>query len=780
MVFSSVAGHLLELEFKPPYNKWSGCSPSDLYTAPVEKRAPQGENQNIKRNLQNLARTCQKLILWLDCDREGENIAFEVIQVCREVNPNIHILRARFSALIAVDLYRAMSNLQPPNANDAMAVDARQEIDLRIGASFTRLQTLMLQNRFDWSTHPATPAEKKSPLLSYGPCQFPTLGLIVQREWEIQAHIPENFWYLHLVYNDNNNNMNQGRGRGRACVFTWSRDRLYDQAISQAYYNTCVPGGDQQQQPSQAKVVSVRGNRKTRWAPCPLSTLEMQKRGTQYLRGLSGEQIMKLAEELYQAGYISYPRTETDMFSTDYNLQGFVETQADSGAAWSAFAQRLLANANNNNNGGGGLFRWPRSGGHDDKAHPPIHPIKQFPGDNNPNKARLYEFIVRHFLACCSQDAVGQETKVIVDVNGETFQATGLMVTERNWLDVYPYTNWGGAEELPPFQEGQVFNPSELRLKQGATEPPPRMAERDLLAKMESFGIGTDATVADHIAKQLDRGYVAKEALPSGISYFYPTPLGEALISAYRKMGLSNLWQPKLRGVIEGNITAIARGIRSKEEVLSEAIQAFQADFMSAQQQAATLVNEVANIVFPGGGHGPQNNNNNNNNGGGPDGGNGGRGGQPFAKCRCGADLMLVRHDDNGPPSITCSSFPLCKNNIDLPTCTTSVEISDAVCTQCSTPSITAGGNIDNNSYDISRKLHFRFNPRLMPPRGIAPEMTACVLCSRELKSLIEMAGQHRRNHYNGNGDVNNRDQGGGGGRGRGGRRARGGRRGGR
>ena len=75
------------------------------------------------------------------------------------------------------------------------------------------------------------------------------------------------------------------------------------------------------------------------------------------------------------------------------------------------------------------------------------------------------------------------------------------------------------------------------------THPPPKLSERDLINAMERHGIGTDATVADHIQKQLDRGYAVKDAS----ALFSPSPLGEALIAGYHKMGLSNLWQPNLR-----------------------------------------------------------------------------------------------------------------------------------------------------------------------------------------------------------------------------------------
>ena len=85
-----------------------------------------------------------------------------------------------------------------------------------------------------------------------------------------------------------------------------------------------------------------------------------------------------------------------------------------------------------------------------------------------------------------------------------------------------------------------------LILVQGVTHAPPKLSERDLIAAMERHGIGTDATVADHIQKQVDRGYAAKDAA----ALFAPTPLGEALVGAYHKMGLSNLWLPNLRSAL--------------------------------------------------------------------------------------------------------------------------------------------------------------------------------------------------------------------------------------
>jgi len=105
------------------------------------------DKELLVQNLQNLAKNASAVVLWLDCDREGEAIAYEVLRVCQEVKPDIEVYRAHFSALTEKDITNAMSNLQSPDPNLADAVESRQEIDLRIGAAFTRFQTTFLKKK---------------------------------------------------------------------------------------------------------------------------------------------------------------------------------------------------------------------------------------------------------------------------------------------------------------------------------------------------------------------------------------------------------------------------------------------------------------------------------------------------------------------------------------------------------------------------------------------------------------------------------------------------------
>ena len=95
------------MDFEDRYRKWSSCDPAELFSeARVVTYVPE-DKQDIKSNLEQAVRGCSDLILWLDCDREGEAIGFEVMDVCRAANPRLRIRRARFSALIPRDIHQA-------------------------------------------------------------------------------------------------------------------------------------------------------------------------------------------------------------------------------------------------------------------------------------------------------------------------------------------------------------------------------------------------------------------------------------------------------------------------------------------------------------------------------------------------------------------------------------------------------------------------------------------------------------------------------------------------
>ena len=114
MKITSVTGHMMEVEFDSAYKSWSGCAPVDLFHAPIAKGV-KAESKDIEKTLIAESKKCDTLLLWLDGDLEGENICFEVMQVCLKANPRLDVYRARFSALIHRDIFRTLRMPERPN-----------------------------------------------------------------------------------------------------------------------------------------------------------------------------------------------------------------------------------------------------------------------------------------------------------------------------------------------------------------------------------------------------------------------------------------------------------------------------------------------------------------------------------------------------------------------------------------------------------------------------------------------------------------------------------------
>jgi len=154
-----VLGHIMGLDFPESTKNWQTTDMKSLFHLPLEKK-PIESSVAIVQNIKNYSKDSDCLVIWTDCDREGEAIGFDIIDVAKSVRPRIDVYRAHFSALTNEEILRATANLQRPNQCLADAVKVRQEIDLRIGATFTRFQTLVLRETIP----------NKKGVISYGPC----------------------------------------------------------------------------------------------------------------------------------------------------------------------------------------------------------------------------------------------------------------------------------------------------------------------------------------------------------------------------------------------------------------------------------------------------------------------------------------------------------------------------------------------------------------------------------------------------------------------------------
>uniref|UniRef100_A0A3B5MK04 DNA topoisomerase n=1 Tax=Xiphophorus couchianus TaxID=32473 RepID=A0A3B5MK04_9TELE len=325
-------------------------------------------------------------------------------------------------------------------------------------------------------------------------------------------------------------------------------------------------------------VTSVTSKPKSKWRPLPLDTVELEKLASRKLR-INAKETMKIAEKLYTRGWgpsgvllISYPRTETNIFPANLPLAPLVEQQAQS-PEWGTFAQRVLDQPGGPN---------PRQGKNSDQAHPPIHPTK-YTNTLQGNEARVYEFIVRHFLACVSQDALGHETVVEIEIAREKFSTSGLMIIARNYLDVYPYERWS-TKLLPVYEQGSQFQPSAIEMVDGQTSPPQLLTEADLISLMEKHGIGTDATHAEHIETIKSRMYVGLTA----DQRFLPGELGMGLVEGYNSMGYE-MSKPNLRAELEADLKLVSEGRKDKRSVLQHHIQKYKAVFIESVRKAKKL-----------------------------------------------------------------------------------------------------------------------------------------------------------------------------------------------
>ena len=367
--------------------------------------------------------------------------------------------------------------------------------------------------------------------------------------------------------------------------FYWGRVHLFDRAITTIIFEQCLEA-------KSAVVTKVQKRPTSKWRPLPLTTVELQMQGSLFLR-MDSQTVMKVAEALYTKGWISYPRTETDQFPRDFDLHSLIQKQAQDNT-WGAYAQGLI-------NGG---FRTPRSGHNNDQAHPPIHPVNYVnPGMLAPNEKRVYEFVTRRFLACCSEDAKGEATDIEIEWGNEFFHTHGLIVLARNYLDVYVYDIWESSQQIPAFTLREVFEPTKAIMTEGKTTSPGYLTEPELIGLMDANGIGTDATMAEHISKIKERDYVATRPSGSGgwnaVQEFIPTKLGVALIEGYDNIGLEvSVSKPFLRKEMELKMKAICEGRKSRTEVVQESLEQYREVFVKTQLDIQVLKTSVRRHVF--------------------------------------------------------------------------------------------------------------------------------------------------------------------------------------
>ncbi len=432
------------------------------------------------------------------------------------MNPSVRINRARFSAITPAEIRSAFESPTDLDFALAAAGEARQMVDLMWGASLTRFISLAARRG-------------GRNILSVGRVQSPTLAMIVNREREIENFVPQTYWMLSLMTEKDEQPMEARHTAGR---FTDHEAALAAEA------GTKEP----------LVVTDVKEGQKNDRAPAPFDTTTFIVAASRL--GLSAANAMRLAEDLYMNGYISYPRTDNTVYPKSLNLNGILETLRggvfDADVAWVQQHRRPV----------------PTRGKKESTDHPPIHPTGAATREAlGQDRWKVYELIVRRFLATLSPDATWATVRCTFDASGEPYAATGSRLLSAGWRRVYPYSE---AKEkiLPVLAAGERLPIRSVNLEEKQTQPPPRYSQSRLIQVMEEHGLGTKSTRHEVIGKLISRRYVEGNPLR-------PTLVGRAVTDALDNHA-ATITEPEMTRTLEEHMQLIKQRERSREDVVTE------------------------------------------------------------------------------------------------------------------------------------------------------------------------------------------------------------------
>lgn len=547
-----VSGHLMDFDFEEKYNRWHAVDPRKLFEIEPRQVIRSSSIQYVKA-LEFLGKLTNYVVLALDADTEGESIAFEVMDIIRRVNPRATFRRAWFSALTKKDLERALNELRDPNPLLANKSFARMRIDLTIGAAFTRALTLLVERR-------SPRILPKGSFLSYGPCQTPVLHLVVSRALQRENFKSETYYSLSA----------QVRVANEIIKMNYKGEKIKDSKIAKELYDKVAMARF-------GTVVVAEYLVKEEKPPEPLNTVELERRASKFLN-LRPKEALDLAEELYRDGLISYPRTETTIYPPTLDLKGIALMLMKNEEYRPYIEKELLPQK----------VLTPTRGKEDDKAHPPIYPTRSASKDYVVKKFgvkgwKLYDFIVRHFLATISKPALIERQKLEVDFAGVKFETYGSKVIKQGYFEIYPFERVK-ERPLPKVLKGTLVYLTKLDILKKKTEPPPYLSESELLKLMKRYGIGTDATMQEHIHTNIKRKYFIVKG-----KRCIPTPLGKTIAVTLYSI-VPEIVRPEVRGAIEQKLQEIALGRRSPEDVVEEV----KREFIKYYDKLASKSEEVA------------------------------------------------------------------------------------------------------------------------------------------------------------------------------------------
>ncbi len=515
--------------------------------------------EKVVDELRALAAKATEVLLATDPDREGEAISWhlnELLVADKKVKAPIR--RVTFHEITKEAVLEALQHPRDIDQNLVKAQEARRVLDRLVGYDLSGL--LWKKVRYG---------------LSAGRVQSPALRILMEREREINAFIPETFWVLSGQFKT---------ASGVPITLTCGeepRDQTEVQRILEV--------GNK----NKWTIVDVKETEQKRSPRAPFTTSTLQQTASTRL-GFSPSRTMMVAQKLYEAGHITYMRTDSTNLS--------VVAQQSVLAIVTKKYGKEYAQANS----------YKTKSKNAQEAHEAIRPthVEKISAGGNDEQKRLYQLIWERTVSSQMVDAKVLKTKISANVShhpalsgtppqagGEIpdFSANGSRVVFPGWLIADPDAR-GEDVELPKVSVGEPVTVVELGSLEKQTQPPNRYSEAGLVKELESRGIGRPSTYASIIKTIIDRGYVEKYPPPTGKA-LKPTDTGE-VVSGFLEANFMEYIGDDFTAEMENELDEIADGTRDYVKTLKDFYGPFSKDVKDKDAIAKITNIEVADAKF--------------------------------------------------------------------------------------------------------------------------------------------------------------------------------------
>jgi DNA topoisomerase-1 len=357
-------------------------------------------------------------------------------------------------------------------------------------------------------------------------------------------------------------------------------------------------------------------------------------------QGFTAATAMRIAESLYMRGYISYPRTDNTVYPAGLNVDNILNKLK------TAFPDEVhLVNTKRRDR--------PTRGKTLSKDHPPIHPVGGAATDKlNKQEWKIYDLIVRRFLATFTANARSVVSRAEITINDEVFVAEGYELIEKNWRAIYPY--FQKQDTWLDLIEGATAAIEEITKVENETTPPKRYQQGSLLAEMEKNNLGTKSTRHEIIEKLYRRKYIKGK-------HMRPTLTGMAVTEALKRSA-DHITKPGMTAELEQEMNEIAEGHKELQEVVADSRILLKEALRTLEGRKDIIGKVIKEAMFK----------------------------QKFmGRCAaCGGNLTMLT-SRKGKRFIGCDNFPKCRNSYPLPQRGT-ILFEDEYCATCRAPIITS------------------------------------------------------------------------------------------